>query len=106
MQLNNTARQAQRKVSFVSTATRSLSQQRLPCRTVQATGALSAGHLPVHRGWRWFSSGDAKDGDSDDDFKPKRKVVSDNPDEIANLIKNQVRVRHGNWLLRRVVTRI
>lgn len=38
---------------------------------------------------RCFSAGGRKEDDSDDDFKPQRKPVSDNPDEVSDLIKKQ-----------------
>lgn len=40
---------------------------------------------------RWFSTtGGGKEEESDDDFKPQRKAVSTNPDEVSDLIRKQI----------------
>lgn len=54
---------------------------------------LHAIPVRMHPSWRLFSVGSAgggKDDESDDDFKPQRKAVSTNPDEVSQLIQQQV----------------
>ncbi|CAM9421686.1 unnamed protein product [Ascophyllum nodosum] len=86
---SNSMSQGQRTVSSASVSFRN-SQHRLYSRTAQVGGAWWTVRRPHLGEKRWISAGGVKGDDSDDDFKPKRKVVSDNPDDVADLIKNQV----------------